>query len=211
MSRGSSTPPEPESAAGRRLTLTPIGLDVVIALSQAPGGMRLSSLAHAIGSPLSSVQAALRILVANDLAMRDETPPPSYRLAAGHPAHDRLIGLARVLAEPAHALGITLRANEAVEFAAVDRGGFVAAIAEDPPAGARSRLNAALEDIRAARLGTPPVDMSDTGQFARLLDVSIGLRARVAAAVAIKGRPPRGSGTSRARTAKSATSKQFIV
>jgi hypothetical protein len=214
MSRRPPIPAGSESdvAAGRRLTLTPIGFDIVIALSQAPGGMRLSSLSHAIGSPLSSVQAALRILVANELTERHESPPPSYRLAAGHPAHDRLIALARVLAEPTHALAITLRANEGVVFAAADHGGFMAALADEPPPGARPRLNAALDEIRAARSGTPPVEVTDVGEFARLLDVSIGLRARVAAAGALKGRPPRGSrSSSGARTAATAASKQFIL
>ena len=32
---------------GRRLTLSPIGFDIILALSQAPGGLRLAELAHA--------------------------------------------------------------------------------------------------------------------------------------------------------------------
>jgi hypothetical protein len=202
---------ETETIAGRRLTLTPIGFDIAIALSQEPGGLRLSSLSQAIGSPLSSVQAALRILVANGLAERDGTPP-SYRLAAAHPAHDRLVGLARVLPDPSHALAVTLRANEAVAFAAVDAGGFMAALADGPRSGARSRLHGALEDIRAARTGTPPVDLLDADEFARLLEVSIGLRARVSAAVVIKGRLPRGPRSSpSARTTPGRVSKPFIL
>jgi len=57
-----------EAGSGRRLTLTPIGLDIVIALGQLPDGLRLSTLAHAIGSPVSSVQAALRVLALPDAA-----------------------------------------------------------------------------------------------------------------------------------------------
>ncbi len=112
-----------DAAPARRLTLTPISFDIVVALGQLSDGLRLSPLAQAIGSPVSSVQAALRILVATRLAERVEAAPPYYRLNTANPAYQHLLGLAMVQPEPAHVAAILLRANPAVVFAAVDAGG----------------------------------------------------------------------------------------
>src|SRR5919112_5097091 len=117
-----------DSGSARRLTLTPISFDIVVALGQAPEGMRLSPLAQAIGSPISSVQAALRILVATRLAERIEAAPPHYQLNRSNPAYGHLLGLATVQPDPSHVAAILLRANPSVTFAAVDAGGFVAGL-----------------------------------------------------------------------------------
>jgi IclR helix-turn-helix domain len=180
---------ERDQAAGRRLTLTSIGFDVILALSQDPSGIRLSPLAAAIGSPVSSVQAALRILLANGLVERDSAAPPSYRLA-GHPARDEVTALAIVLPDPAHALGVVLRANPAVTFAAADRNGFIAAT-DDASAAARDLLAATVERIHAARPSAPPVETTEREALARLLTVSLGLDARLRDMVVLKGRVPR--------------------
>lgn len=179
--------PEP---IGRRLALTPIGLDVVAALAHDPGGMRLTPLAATMGSPVSSVQAALRILMANDLVVSDAGVPPNYSLS-DHPARDALVNLAVVLPEPIHALGLVLRASRAVSVATVDRDGFVAGLDPAAPAGVRQRLTASLEAIRHARNSAPPVQVSELAELKRMANVSVGLRARLVSAVALKGRPDR--------------------
>lgn len=175
--------PEP---LGRRLTLTPIGFDVVAALAHDPHGMRLTPLAVAIDSPVSSVQAALRILLANDLVARDRQTPPLYALAP-HPARDALIQLSLLLPEAAHVLGVILRASGAVAVAAVDRDGFVAGRESASEDDVRRRLDDSLATIARARPEAPPVQVADLEEWQRLASVSIGTRARIESAVVLKG------------------------
>lgn len=175
--------PEP---AGRRLALTPIGLDVVAALAHDPHGMRLTPLAGAIGSPVSSVQAALRILLANGLVARDHQTPPLYALAP-HPARDALIQLSLLLPEAAHVLGVVLRASDAVAVAVVDRDGFAAALAPATDEVLRGRLDDSLTTIARARPDAPPVQVADLDEWRRLASVSVGTRARLRSAVVLKG------------------------
>src|SRR5450759_2676702 len=47
-----------------------LGIRVLTALGQAPGGLRLSAIADAVEAPLTSVDAAVRRLVAADLVER---------------------------------------------------------------------------------------------------------------------------------------------
>lgn len=175
--------PEP---VGRRLALTPIGLDVVAALVHDPLGMRLTPLALAIGSPVSSVQAALRILLANGLVARDDQAPPLYALAP-HPARDALVQLSLLLPEASHVLGVVLRSSGAVAAAVVDRDGFAAGL--DPGAGAdlRRRLEDSLAAIAQARPDAPPVQVAELDEWQRLASVSVGTRARLQSAVVLKG------------------------
>ena len=161
--------PEP---IGRRLALTPIGLDVVAALAHDPDGLRLTPLAAAIGSPVSSVQAALRILMANELVVRDAGQPPLYALAA-HPAREALIELAVVLPEAVHALGLILRASRAVVLATVDREGFHAALDAAAPPAATERLMTSLAAIDAARADAPSVHVSELKELMRMASVSV--------------------------------------
>jgi hypothetical protein len=178
---------------GRRLTLSPIGFDIVLALSQTPDGIRLADIAHVIGSPISSAQTALRILVANDIAQRLAKDPPRYRLAPGHPAHDELISLAAVLPEAPHAIGVVLRANQAIAYAGVDADGFVASLRTDAPVAALEALDRQLTMVSGARPNAPEVVRIAEDELERHLRVAIGLRARVRRAVTIKGVPPAGA------------------
>lgn len=175
----------------RRLTLTPIGFDIVLALAQVPDGMRLSALAAAIGSPVSSVQAALRILLANGLAERVGDAPPHYRLADRHPAHAHLVDLAVVLPDADHALAVILRASPAIEVAVVDAAGFIASVRDDARPEDRERLRRMLDQVAGARRDTPPIELDEHESLTRLLGVSLGLRARMREAITLKGRIPR--------------------
>ena len=187
--------PEP---IGRRLALTPIGLDVVAALAHDPEGLRLTPLAAAIGSPVSSVQAALRILLANELVVRDAGQPPLYSLAP-HPARDALIDLAVLLPEAVHALGVILRSSRAVVLATVDREGFHAGLDPAAQAAAKERLMTSLATIADARADAPSVHVSDLPELMRMASISVGFRARIVSAVPLKGHFDLGS--SRGRTA----------
>jgi hypothetical protein len=190
--------PTPESV-GRRLALTPIGLDVVAALGHDPDGLRLTPLADVIGSPVSSVQAALRILMANGLVSRTSGSPPTYHLA-DHPARTALVDLSVLLLEPAHTLGIILRASRAVAVSAVDLEGFVAGLDPTVPAAAHDRLRASLDAIAAAWPDAPSVHLSDLAELDRMAAVSVGLRTRLNAAVTLKGRPVTPDGAARRGT-----------
>ena len=179
------TPRKGASGSARRLTISPIGFNLVLALSQAPTGLRLAELAHTIGSPVSSVQTALRVLLANGLVQRLAEDPPRYVLSTDHPASAELASLATVLPEPERALGIILRASPAITFAGVDGAGFI--IAVDESHAATPLLDRHLALVTAARPSTPNVLRMSTAEFGRMLRVSIGVRARVRDAIVLRG------------------------
>lgn len=178
------------TSSGRRLNLSPIGFDIVLSLSQTPGGLRLADLAHVMGSPVSSVQTALRVLVSNQLVRREEVDPPRYRLTPDHPARDELASLATVLPEPAHAIGVILRANPVVTYAAVDGMGFIVAERDEAAAAPREALDHHLGLVADSRPETPAVMRASETELDRLLRVAVGLKGRAAKALTIKGRLP---------------------
>ena len=179
-SRGKSAEPT------RRLTLSPIGFDIVLALSQAPNGLRLADVAHVIASPVSSVQTALRILLANGIVERLTTDPPTYRLEAMHPARSELVSLAAVLPAPERSIGIALRSNPAVVWAGVDAAGFLVAL-DDDRAEATAALQHHLDLVASARPESPPILRMPETELRRMARVSLDLRARVRDAVAVRG------------------------
>lgn len=180
---GSATSAE---GSGRRLTLSPIGFDIVLALSQAPGGLRLAEIGHVTGSPPSSVQTALRILLANRLVDRIDGELPRYRLSPTHPARTELAALASVLPEPERALGIVLRANPAVTWAGADAAGFVVGV-DESMTDEVAALDRQLGLVRGARPDTPVVLRMSDEELRRLLRVSLDLRVRVRDAVVLRG------------------------
>jgi hypothetical protein len=182
------------TAAQPRLTLSPIGLDIVLAVSQVSHGIRLTDLATVIGSPVSSVQTALRTLVANGLVRRQAGASPRYGLAGRHPAREQLIALATVLPEPEHAIAIILRSNPSVAFAAADPAGFIAAIDGEPDAETTARLERQLDLIHEARERRPAIVRLPAAEFNRLVIVDLELRRRVERAVILKGSLPRATG-----------------
>jgi hypothetical protein len=178
---------------GRRLTLSPIGFDIILALSQAPDGLRLAELAHVIGSPVSSVQTSLRVLVANDIVRKSGGDAPRYRLSADHPAHASLVATAAVIGDAARSIGVILRANPAVAWAGVDADGFLVGLAAEVPREAREPLDRELALIAESRPESPSVVRMPLAELDRLARVALELRARVRRALTIKGRPPIGS------------------
>jgi hypothetical protein len=180
------------TSSGRRLNLSPIGFDIVLSLSQTPDGLRLADLAHVMGSPVSSVQTALRVLVANQLVRREEVDPPRYRLTPDHPARHELASLATVLPEPAHAIGVILRANPVVTYAAVDGMGFIVAERDEAATAPRDALDHHLGLVADSRPETPAVMRASEKELDRLLRVAVGLKGRAARALTIKGRLPAG-------------------
>jgi hypothetical protein len=178
-------------ASQPRLTLSPIGLDIVLAASQVPHGIRLTDLATVIGSPVSSVQAALRILIANGLIRRQAGASPRYGLAARHPACEQLAALATVLPEPEHAIAIILRANPCVAFAAADAGGFIVAVDGEPDAETTTRLDRHLGLVQETRERIPTIVRIPADEFGRLIAVDLELRRRVDGCVILKGGVPR--------------------
>jgi hypothetical protein len=179
------------TASQPRLTLSPIGLDIVLAVSQVTHGIRLTDLATVIGSPVSSVQTALRILIGNGIVRRQAGASPRYGLAARHPAREQLVGLATVLPEPEHAIAILLRANPSVAFAGADAAGFIAAVDGDPSAETAARLERHLDLIRQTRDRSPALVQIPAVEFNRLVSVDLELRSRVERAVILKGSLPR--------------------
>jgi hypothetical protein len=176
--------------AGRRLTLSPIGFDIILALSQAPDGLRLAEISQVIGSPVSSVQTSLRVLIANDLVRREGTDAPRYLLAEMHPARSALVSTATVIGDAAHAIGLVLRASPAVAWAAVDGTGFLAGLVTDASADAMERLERQLLLVADARPESPAVVRMPMAELDRLVRVELELRSRARKAVTIKGRPP---------------------
>jgi hypothetical protein len=173
-------------SAERRLTLTPLGLDVIVALAHDQGGIRLTPLATIIGAPVSSTQAALRILIRHRLVTSVREDGPVYHLAR-HPARDSLVDVAITTTDPAQSIATIVRASAAVAVALVDEQGFVVGV--DPAADAedRERLLRSLVRIHESRPDAPPVQTNGLDDLARLVRVSVGSRARLNAAVALKG------------------------
>ncbi len=185
-----SGPASPVPAPQRRLTLTPIAFDILLALDQSRNTIRLADLANLIGSPVSSVQASLRILMANDIVERIAGDPPVYRLRHDHPAAAALVNVASVLPEPEHVIGIALRANPAVAFATIDGDGFVYALLDDASRDDLGALGRLLETVRAARTDGPRCVQLGAAELGRLARVDVGLWRRISDAVRLKGRLP---------------------
>jgi hypothetical protein len=175
-----------EEIPGRRLTLTPLGLDVIAALAHDRRGIRLTPLATVIGAPVSSTQAALRLLMRHGIVTSVRGDVPIYQLD-GHPARDSLIDVAITTTEPAQALATVLRSSAAVAVALVDEQGFVVGIDPDALGADHERLSRSLARIQAAHPAAPPVQMTPLDELARLQRVSIGSRARLVRAVVLRG------------------------
>jgi predicted nucleotidyltransferase len=99
-----------------------LGIRVLTALGQAPGGLRLSAIADALEAPLTSVDAAVRRLVAADLVRR---AADRRYLRAETAQSDLLLLLGYGTREGAAA---ALRANRLVLYAGRDEAGWLLAV-----------------------------------------------------------------------------------
>lgn len=139
---------------------------------------------------MSSVQTSLRVLVSNELVLRQGDEPPRYQLSREHPATTSLVGTATVIGDAAQAIGIVVRANPAVAWAGVDAAGFILGMATDPPPDSLAELDQRLDMIALSRPSSLTVERLPLPELERLVRVALELRARIRAAVTIKGRPP---------------------
>jgi hypothetical protein len=174
----------------RGLRLSPIGTEIVLALSQVPDGLRLTELATVTGSAVSSIQGGLRALGRTGLVMRGAVRPLRYRLASEHAGLNEVTSLAAALPEPIDAISIVLRANRSVEFASYDALGFVVSQRPSPNTVDWSVLDEQLERIRSAHPESPPVLRLESDELDRYLRIGVGLRARLTAGIIVKGRVP---------------------
>ncbi len=173
---------------GRPPGLSPLAIEVALALGQERSGLRLAELAAGIGAPVSSVQTALRSLIETGIVERIERQPPGYRLVDDHPATADLVNLASRLTPPDLALAIVLRSCRSVTWAARDGLGVVVALdpAADPDD--RARFLETIEHLRADPRLASSITIFEADELARLLRVDLALRARLAAAEPLRGR-----------------------
>ena len=169
-----------------KLIASPIAVDLLLALTQRREGARLAELAHAVGAPLTSVQRAIRVLVADGVVERHGRTRPVYGLRAGHPALTVLTDLAYLASPAERAFRVVLRACHAVEFAARDDDGYI--VVEHPLADPRDAL--ALDDalLRLERVGkrVHVVRLGHHEAIGRARD-DTALRSRLARAAILKG------------------------
>lgn len=174
----------------RRLTLTPIAFDLVLALSQTSEGLRLGELAGHVGGAVSSVQSALRVLVANQLVVRRGCEPPAYTLDRSHRATSALVGLAAVLPEPERAMEIAARANPAVAFASVDRQGVVVVLAADADPADVAVLGSTIDLVEAGHQRGHAIQRISAADLPGLMATDATLWKRLVDAVRLKGHIP---------------------
>ena len=173
--------------ATSRLIASPLALALVLALDQHPGGARLSELASAVGSPLSSLQRALEALLADRFVGRRGNGRPRYRLEPSHPAHDALVELAARLPDQDRALEVVLRASPAVEFAARDGDGLLIVLRAFADPAALLALDRALGRIVAGRTDAPALLRLDHGDLVREPTQASRHRSRAIRATPIRG------------------------
>ncbi len=108
-----------------KIISSPLALELILALTQRRAGARLAELSAATEAPLSSVQRAVRLLLSDAVVQRRGDRRPAYLLAREHPARNALVDLALASVPAARAMAIIARSDPAIEFAAVDREGYV--------------------------------------------------------------------------------------
>jgi hypothetical protein len=166
------------------LSLSALTLDVVVALAQRPNGAGATDLARMVRGAPTSVQNCLKLLVTHGLLDRDGL---DYRLRREHPAMPELVALGLRLPDPLDAIRIVVRANDAVEFAAVDDGGYIVGTAASPSPAVAGILDDSLETIRRGRTPPPHILQFPMEDLVRILRSAMGLRGRLAAAQIEKG------------------------
>ena len=165
-------------------------LEVTSALTQRPEGMRLSEVAAALGSGLSTVQRAVNAL-ADDGLVEVDLAERRFTLARAHPAIDAFADYALRRLPIRRALDIICRANSAVEFAGSDAHGYLIVLSPYAEPGDVSHLHASVDRVTRARHDAVPVEIIDRSDLRERLfdDLSLrrrGLRLRVGKGSALR-------------------------
>jgi hypothetical protein len=159
---------------------------VALAASQHPGGLGLTRLARAIGSPVSSVQAAVHALLTTDLLRRVDSAPPRYRANTERPSSVAVLDLAIALADPVHALAAVVRSNPTIQVGWVDAGGFI--VGHTPGSSAASAaFDAAIDRLHRHHATVPPILRLGMPELAQLVHADRMLRRRLETAVMLVG------------------------
>lgn len=161
-------------------------IEVLAALEQREGGMRLTEVAEALVAPVSSAQVALGLLVDDGLVSVGSTRPAVYQMArdqAGDVA--KILDVAGRRPSSERLLAAALRANTAVEFAGRDAEGLLLVTGWDAEPCDEVLLERMLERLDLAILRLSHDDLRD-----RLLD-DASLRERASHSLVIVGRVDR--------------------
>lgn len=169
-----------------KLIASSVALDLLLALTQRRDGARLAELADAVGAALSTVQRAVRLLLADKLVERHGRSRPLYRLRPDGVGLAALIDLAFASSPVERVMRVVLRADRAVEFAARDPGGHI--VVEHPLADPRDALalDTAIERLERAH-GKVVVLRLDHHEAIRRVRDDEALRSRVVRAAILKG------------------------
>ncbi len=120
-------------------------------LTQAPAeGLSLRAVARALGTRDSSAQVALGTLLDSELILRGGTRGAGYVLSADHPLLPELLTIAFNSLPQNEVLALITRANQEVEFAAVDRTGLLLVFSNRSAASGRLRIKRALRYFKGA-------------------------------------------------------------
>lgn len=164
-----------------------VALELALALSQRPRGARLAELARAVGAPLSSAQAGMKVLLRDGLAEAFGEGRPRYRARNAHPAQAAVVSLAARGVAPDRAIEIVIRANPAIEFAARDGRGYLIVKSARTDAADGAALDRILDLIRSGREGEVRVGIQEHDDLVDLLRDDPAPRERALAAQILLG------------------------
>ncbi len=157
-------------------------LAVLAALEARPSGARLTELSTMVEAPLSSVQAALRLLLAGRWISTDRARPVRYLLTSDQRRDAaKLLDVAATRDRDGALVAAALRANRAVEFSARDGAGLLVVTWWDAKPSDEVLLEASLSRVLT--------DVTRIGHddLRELLQEDQSPRERALAAVAISG------------------------
>ncbi|MGI8929401.1 MAG: nucleotidyltransferase domain-containing protein [Candidatus Limnocylindrales bacterium] len=161
-------------------------IEVLAALEQREGGMRLTEVAEALVAPVSSAQVALGLLVDDGLVSVGSTRPAVYQMARDQDGDvAKILDIAGRRPSSERLLAAALRANTAVEFAGRDAEGLLLVTGWDAEPCDEVLLERMLERLDLAILRLSHDDLRD-----RLLD-DASLRERASHSLVIVGRVDR--------------------
>lgn len=163
-------------------------LEAAAALSQRPGGSRLSEIAETLRVRMSSAQRAIQSLTDEGMVTAiAQGPDRRYVINRGHPASDALGEFALRKLSVREALDIVVRANAAVEFAGRDERGYVVVLSPFAEPADVARLQETFELINRARPDRVVVDMFERSELRNRLFDEPDLRERGLGMRPVKG------------------------